>query len=82
MATITSYSGTDTLKAAWPIWKQNTINVNTQLVNHVADTADFHEVITDMNSSTGVGVLSFYTCSAAEYAAISPPSSTTIYFVV
>ncbi len=82
MATITSYAGTDTLKTAWPIWKQNTINVNTQLVNHVADTADAHSSITDTNSGTGVGALSFYTCTAAEYAAIGAPDASTIYFVV
>ena len=82
MATLTSYAGTDTLKTAWPIWKQNTINVNTQLVNHVAGTADKHTAISDSNTSTGVTNIKFYTCTAAEYAAIVSKDAATIYFVV
>lgn len=113
MATLTTYIGTDTLKNSWPIWKQNTINVNTQLVNHVAGTADNHDAdaiaydnttsgltatdtqaaidelqseklsdVMDANTGTGIGDINFYTCTAAEYAAIVSKDASTIYFVV
>ncbi len=38
--------------------------------------------INDSNATTGKGVMSLYTCTAAEYAAIAVKDASTLYFVV
>ena len=42
MATLQDYIGITKLRDAWPKWKANVIAINTQIINHVAGTADKH----------------------------------------
>src|SRR5665648_733014 len=42
MATLQDYLGITKLRDAWPKWKANIIAINTQVINHVAGTADKH----------------------------------------
>lgn len=42
----------------------------------------FLKAVEDANATTGAGDLSFYTCTAAEYAAIVSKDASTIYFVI
>ena len=54
MATLQDYLGITKLRDAWPKWKANIIAINTQIINHVAGTADKHaaEKITYSGSFT------------------------------
>lgn len=55
MAILQDIIGLLTLKAAWPLFKSNTEAVNTQLVNHVAGTADKHAAGNVNNDSNAAG---------------------------